>query len=102
MGNPDVRFGRLDLPLIVSGGERRLRLYLGEIKGAGAGPNIVKQASGSKMLTFMVEDAQQPAGQLAPGGAFDADLEPEALAHRDCGRQAPDVHARLVSHCCEG
>src|SRR5215472_2041346 len=100
MGDPDLRSRSLDLPPIISSGERGLRLHLGKTKSAGAGPNIVKQASCSDLGTFMVEDAQRPAGQLAPGGAFDADLESEALAHRDCRRQAPDVHARRVSYCC--
>src|SRR3982074_109450 len=97
MGHAQVRSGSLDLPLIVSGRRWGLRFHLGKIEVAGARPNIVEQASGAYLCTFLVEDAQLPTGQLAPGRAFDADLEPEAFAHRYCGRQAPDAHARGVS-----
>src|SRR5712691_4757552 len=102
MRDTQVRPGSLDLPLVVSSRERGFRFHLGKIKGAGAWPNIVEQACDSHFGTFVVEDAQRPASQLAPGRAFDADREPETFARRYCGWQAPDVHARRVRPRCEG
>src|SRR5438132_13409019 len=100
MRDTQVRPGSLDLPLVVCSRERGFRFHLGKIKGAGAWPNVVEQACSSNLGVVVVEDAQRPASQLAPGRAFDADREPETLARRYCGSPASDVHARRARPCC--
>src|SRR5438477_4579510 len=96
MGRAEVRPRSFGLPLIDAGREGSLDVDLGKIESAGAGPNIVTQACLSDLGTFVVEDAQRPASQVATGRALDADLEPETFARRYCRRQAPDVHADRV------
>src|SRR5215468_3684613 len=97
MGRLRIRFRNFSPPLVISSGERGSRFDLDKIKSVGAGPNLVRQASGSNLRTFVVEDAERPASQLTPGRAFDTDLEPEAFARRDGRRQAPYMHAGIVS-----
>src|SRR6516165_5002455 len=62
-----LHFRAIDAPLLVSSPERGLRVHLGEIKRARARPDIVTQACSSHLRTFVVEDAQRPASQLASG-----------------------------------
>ncbi len=78
-----------------SGHVRRFGFYLGKIERAGAWPNI-EQLSGANLSALVVEDAQRPATQIAPGRAFDADLELEIVTRRYGGRQVPDIQAGSV------